>query len=137
MNFSDENKAPQPKDQRGIMTDDPAQQIHIETQDFKGNRIICTELQWQDHVVGHKRHIEMEAQEDLVIAALCHPVTQMRYHDTNYPMRMTYYGEGNLTRYIKVTVQFQTDECVGTGNLITAYPTNNMKPGEKPEWPIK
>jgi hypothetical protein len=119
------------------MDDELESEIHFDLIDFKGNQIICTEIQWQDHVIGHKRHIELNDQEELAIAALTNPFTGIRYHDAYYPTRMNYYGEGAITKYIKVTVEFKDSYCLGTGYLKTAYPVNNMKPGEKPEWPQK
>lgn len=116
------------------MTDDPSQQIHIETVDFKGNPILCTVLQWHDHIIGKKRHIQLADAEDLVIAVLQNPATGMRYHDTFYPERMNYYGEGGVTRYTKVTVEFENSTCSGLGHIVTAYPVDKMKPGETPEW---
>jgi hypothetical protein len=79
----------------------------------------------------------MEGQEDLVINALQNPVTGMRYHDRAFQNRMVYYGKGGITSYVKITVEFADLSCAGLGYIITAYTANNMKPGEKPEWPQK
>ena len=37
--------------------------LHFDVVDFKGNRIICTELQWNDHVIGDPCHTYMEGCE--------------------------------------------------------------------------
>lgn len=76
----------------------------------------------------------MEGLEDLIIEALQKPFSGMRYHDTDYPNRISYYGNGAVTKYIKVTVEFKDNSCAGEGFIVTTFPTNNMKPLEQPEW---
>jgi hypothetical protein len=107
----------------------------IDVLDHLGNRIVCEGERWRDHITGKRRHTDLAGMEDLVIAALQHPCTSIRYHDTDYPNRMSYYGDGSQARYIKVSVEFQASDCKGIGEIRTAHLTNNMKPLEKPEFP--
>jgi hypothetical protein len=108
---------------------------YIDVLDYLGNRIVCDDERWTDHIIGCRRHTNMDGLEDLVVAALRSPFSGIRYHDTDYPNRMSYYGDGLITRYIKVSVEFQDSNCTGDGVIKTAYATNNMKPLEIPELP--
>ena len=109
---------------------------HIDVLDYKGNQIVCDGERWADHVIGKgkRRHRELDGLEELIISALQKPATGLRYFDTNYPNRISYYGNGAFTRYIKVVVEFTDNQCTGKGFIVTTFPVNNMKPMEKPEW---
>lgn len=107
--------------------------IYIDVKDFKGNRIICYEDRWFDHIANCKRNHNLEGLEEVVIDALQHPIYGIRYYDVDNPKKMSYYGAGGIARYVKVTVEFENSECIDIGYIITAYPVNEMKPGEIPE----
>ena len=107
--------------------------VHINLVDFKGNRITCDHDYWLDHIANDRRNHELEGLEDIVVASLTKPFSGIRYFDVDYPNRMSYYGYGIITRYIKVTIKFKDNTCIGDGVIVTAYPTNNMKPHEIPE----
>jgi len=69
------------------------EELHLETDDFAGRKIICTELQWQDHVCGRRAHRYMEGCEQEVIDALRSPDHRIRYllDDEQHPNRRAYY----------------------------------------------
>lgn len=114
---------------------DTGKRIHFETVDYKGRKIICTERQWKH--VCKKPHEYMEGQEDEVIETLQKPDYGIRHIDVDDPnYRRVYYMTHSSKEWIvKVIVKFKTEECEEYGEIVTAYETNNIKEGEKPEFP--
>ncbi len=56
------------------------------------------------------------------------------YQDAHFEDRQIYYFRlKTKPRYLKVVVQFDTEEI---GNVITAFPADSAKSGEKMIWPI-
>ncbi len=109
-------------------------ELHFEVKDFAGRAIICTELQWEDHVCGRRAHLYMEGSEREVIAALQAPDHGMRHMVEGNPKRRSYYKLSWTKDYFtKVIVEFDDDECNGVGHVITAYMPENITPGDKPE----
>lgn len=55
------------------------------------------------------------------------------YQDNDFKNRNVYYGlSGGKERYIKVVVEFQEQNY---GEVITAFPTDSPKSGERLIWP--
>jgi len=76
----------------------------------------------------------MEEQEAGVIDAIQHPDYGLRHIDTQYPKRRVYYKASKTKDYfLKVVVEFDDENCNGTGKIVTAYMPDDIKPGEKPE----
>lgn len=108
--------------------------IYIDVKDFKGNRIICYEDTWFDHIANYKRNHNLEMLEEVVTSALEKPLYGMRFRDVDRSNRMVYYCTGATTDFIKVIVEFSNNQCDGTGRIVTAYRTDRMKSGEIPEF---
>lgn len=115
------------------MNNEENKELHIDVIDFKGNRITCSLEEWLDHIANDRRNHDLSELEDVVVASLQKPFSGIRFYDVDYPNRMSYYGYGITTRYIKVSIKFNDNTCTGDGVIVTAYPTNNMKPHEIPE----
>jgi len=108
--------------------------IHLETTDFLGRRIVCTELQWKDHIVGCKHHDYMEGEEKTVIEALTDPDYGLRHIDADDPTKRCYYKSSPRKDYFtKVVVKFENENGEGLGYIVTAFMPDNIRPGEKPE----
>lgn len=76
----------------------------------------------------------MEGQESSVIDALQHPDHNLRHFDTEHPERRIYYKASKTHDYfVKVVVKFDDKNCNGTGEIVTAFMPENIKPGERPE----
>jgi hypothetical protein len=112
-----------------------AEEKHFEVKDFAGRTIICTELQWEDHVCGRRDHLYMEGAEKEVIEALQSPDYGIRHFvDVDHPNRRAYYKlSWTKDYYIKVIVQFDDKECNSIGRVHTAYMPEDITPGDKPE----
>ncbi len=107
---------------------------HFEVEDFDGRKIICTELQWQDHVIRRKAHTYMEGSEREVIDALQHPDHGIRHFHGDEPRRRTYYKlSWTKDYYTAVIVEFDSDDCCGIGHVVTAFMPDDILPGDKPE----
>lgn len=108
--------------------------IHFEVKDFAGRTIVCTLIQWEDHVLGPS-HRYMEGAEKEVIQTLQTPDNNVRYLDRSpkYPNRRVYYKKTHFDYYIKVVVEYADKECNGIGYLFTAYMPDSIPPGEIPE----
>lgn len=107
--------------------------LHFEVKDFQGRIIRCTEVHWQDHILG-VNHPYMNGAENDVVSALQHPEHGFRCFDRIYPNRRVYYKLSESKDYfIKVVVEFKDRPCNGTGYLVTAYMPDEMTDGEKPE----
>jgi len=111
--------------------------IYFETEDFKERKIICTKVQWHDHILKH--HPYMDGSEDDVVDALRNPHNGQRCYDRGHKTRA-----GNRRRvyykyfetwdeFLKVIVQFENKECNGIGYVWTAYQVDEITKGERPE----
>ncbi|MGC1374898.1 MAG: hypothetical protein WA821_01660 [Anaerolineales bacterium] len=119
---------------------DREEELHFDTNDLKGNRIICTEARWQDHIVGSaknymQRHREFDGNEDVILDALRKPITGIRYrsHKKGFERSMIYYGKGITDRYSRIVIRFDDETCNGTGEFVTAISVPGMHDGEEPE----
>jgi hypothetical protein len=102
----------------------------FEITDPRGRKVVCTEDRWKWHILSS--HPWMTGWESEVMAAIQTPTIGI-YQDAESENRHIYYmlPEGRK-RYIKVVVDFD-DQAVGT--VITAFPTDSPKPGERLIWP--
>jgi len=108
--------------------------IHLDTTDFMGRRIVCTKTQWRDHIVGCKHHDYMEGEEEAVKNALIDPDYGMRHFDVDDPSKRCYYKSSpHRDYYTKVVVKFENSNGEGIGYIVTAFMPDNIRPGEKPE----
>ncbi len=108
-----------------------SEDIHFEVKDYAGRTIICTEIQWEDHVLGPNHRI-MEGCEREVISALQAPNNGIRYIDRKRANRRIYYKDC-FDYYTKVIVEYKDDKCNGIGYLFTAYMPDSIPKGEIPE----
>jgi hypothetical protein len=110
-------------------------EVHFETIDFSGRKIICTLDRWEH--ICRIPHQYMEGEEQEVIDALQNPDFGVRYIDADYPEnRRVYYLSINWKKcFIKVIVEFDDNNCDQNGTIITAFEPVNRKDGEMLEFP--
>lgn len=120
--------------------EDINKQLHFQVTDCKGNLITCTEVHWQDHIVGSarnrtRRHAEFDGSEEVIYEALKNPIMGVRFFSNQDGCENSriYYGEGVITRYVKVIVDFKNDAGMGPGDFVTAVSVNVRPPDEKAE----
>ncbi len=102
--------------------------IQFTVVDPRGKRVICTEDCWTNHILSARSF--MSGWEEEIKKAIEKPTFGI-YQDANREERHIYYClTTKKDRYIKVVVGFGENE----GVVITAFPTNNMKSGEKLLW---
>lgn len=101
----------------------------FEAVDPRGYAVICTDEVWKWHILSNRPF--MEGWENEVKAAIEQPTFGI-FQDAHRQHRHIYYrlSEGKQ-RYMKVVVEFSADN---SGNVITAFPTDSMKAGEKLLW---
>jgi len=100
--------------------------LRFQTTDPRGMAVICTDEAWQ-HIVSRRHWIKL----DEIKAAIEKPLSI--YTDSNNNQKQIYYAESiRSTEYIKVVVQFRG---LSTLQVVTAYHTPQVKPGEKQIWP--
>lgn len=110
--------------------------VHFETEDYKNRKIICAEDVWLYHILDE--HEEMENEEENIKNTLSSPQYGHAFIDKNFANRRTYYKRIEKEDYfLKVVAQFENDDANGNGTLVTAYFTDQIKSGERPEWPTK
>jgi hypothetical protein len=99
------------------------------TTDPRGFTVVCSDEVWKWHILSNRPF--MQGWEAEVEAAIQQPTFGI-FQDANRPERNIYYrrSEGKQ-RYIKVVVEFTTEH---SGTVITAFPTDSMKAGEKLIW---
>lgn len=75
----------------------------------------------------------MEGWEDRVKAAISNPTLNLIFQDSQLPSRNIYYRkQPGVDYYLKVVVDFSQGDV---GRVLTAFPTDSRKPGEKWIWP--
>jgi hypothetical protein len=105
--------------------------VLFEAVDPRGWQVVCTEQQWNEHVLAFHGD-DMEGYEADVQKTIAAPLYGMIFSDRDDESRAIYYGRRTAKTYLKVVVDF--DEQVGF--LITAFPVHQMKSGEFPIWHI-
>lgn len=95
--------------------------------------ISISRQQWLGHVLV--QHPELTDQLEALHATLMNPEVVM--HDTIFEDRENVYRPGLLPSpldhlYLKVVVAFRHTDA---GEVVTAYPTSQIKPGEVQKWP--
>lgn len=108
--------------------------IEFEVEDPRGRRIVCTQEVWRNHITRKRPWMSTPEWIEIVKKTLQEPLGPI-YQDANDPSkRQVYYRRiTSPTRYLKVIVEFESEES--DGQLITATPANNGKTGERPIWP--
>ncbi len=100
----------------------------IDVTDPRGKSISCSEECWNIHIVGARPW--MYEWEDRVKQSLISP--DLIFQDVDFPDRHCYYYlEPKKKKYMKVVVQFESDKM---GKVITAFPSDSIKNGEKLLW---
>ncbi len=111
--------------------------VILRCNDPRGQEIIVTQEQWDDHIIDHA---EMIGQLRGVELALTDPtfICEDRDFDTreNYYRPFTLPGRFHNT-YLKVCVEFPRPGLLRqlTGEVVTAFSTANIKQGETQTWP--
>jgi hypothetical protein len=101
----------------------------FEVNDPRGYTVVCSEEIWNSHILANRPF--MKGWEDDVKSAIENPTFGI-YQDANHQERHIYYRlHAGRQRYIKVVVKFDADNF---GDVITAFPTDSMKAGEKLIW---
>ena len=102
--------------------------IHFETVDPRGRRVICTREIWFDKILVKRPW--REGWGEVVRAAIESPSMPI-CKAADYEDRQVYYRRlnKNSPRYIKVIVDFENKE---SGVLISAYPADSGKSVEMP-----
>jgi hypothetical protein len=99
----------------------------INTDDPRPERVILWEDRFYGHIAGHPS-VTIEA----IRRTIENPDIITR--DVKFAGRDNYYAKGNDPQfsdaYLKVCVQFGSD----TGKVITAFPTDRLKPEEEILW---
>ena len=106
-----------------------------------GREIVLTEESWYGHIIFE--HPVMHGNDALVADAITAPHRVM--YDAEHDDREAFYRLGRvpnaprrlLHRYLKVCVEFLPAGAGGAvlGRVVTAYPSNQFKPGERQKWP--
>lgn len=101
----------------------------IEVKDCRGYRVYCTEEIWYDKILISRPW--MEGWEDLIIEVLQTP--SYICQDPKRTNRNIYYliHRTKKDRYIRVVARFSNEKV---GFLISAYPADSGKEGEKVIW---
>lgn len=97
--------------------------------DQRGFTVHCTVEVWYNHIV--MRHPWMEGSESEVAdgVAKANAIYQDRLKENR---NIYYHRRNNPPRYIKVVVDFDEKHV---GSVVTAFPADSPKPGEKWIWP--
>jgi hypothetical protein len=105
--------------------------IIFEATDPRGYKVICTEEIWYGKILTKRPF--MAGWEERVRRAIESPSLPI-FQDATLENRHIYYrlSDKGSHRYIKVVVAFHTEE---SGRVISAYPCDSGKSGEKPIWP--
>ena len=102
----------------------------FEVIDPRGRKVICTEECWFGHILGARSW--MAGMEEAVSAAIEKPSFGICCDPHNENRHIYYRLYKNKPRYIKVVVDFVREDL---GRVVTAFPTDSGKSGEKLIWP--
>lgn len=109
--------------------------VYFEIEDFKGRTIVCERVRWFDHITENAHHNYMDGSEEDVIQALKNPHNLHRCFDRVRKNRRVYYlHHPHWGDFTKVVVEYDNDNCDGTGKVCTAYKVDDITPGERPEF---
>ena len=101
----------------------------FEVTDPRGRKVVCTEECWDWHILNARPW--MEGWEGRVSEAIEKPT--FIGQDVRKQNRQVYYRlRRREMRYIKVVVEFEGEEL---GTVITAFPADSPKRGERLIWP--
>ncbi len=107
----------------------PADEDIFEVVDPRGISVHCTKEVWYDHILSNRPY--MEGTEDDIAEAIRQPFYICR--DKLRADRNVYYAlRSSEARYTRVVVEIYQD---GRGRVITAFPADSGKSGEKMIWP--
>lgn len=113
----------------------------FEVRDPFGYLIACFEETWTEHIAkNHPEMAEMARTTDILkILAETVKTPYQVYQDVVHPRRRNFYNPFVLPRpynrtYLKVVVEHRRMVGRKVGMVITAYPTPNIKPGERLLW---
>ena len=102
------------------------EEVKFKVTDPRNRVIICTAECWYRHILSERPW--MEKYEDRVIATISNPNIGI-FRDADFENRQVYYRrQGKKKRYLKVVIEFSSEKL---GRVVTAFPTDSMKPGEK------
>lgn len=101
----------------------------IETVDYNGNTVICTNNQWYNHVI--KNHAIMARNQSAVEDTIQFP--DKVYSSDSNPRRSVFFKNSTLATYgtkykTKVIVEYSS---VDSGEVVTAFPVKDEKGGIK------
>lgn len=101
----------------------------IETIDYNGKKVICTNNQWYNHVI--KNHKIMAHNQSAVEDTIQHP--DKVYSSDSNTKRNVLFKESTLATYgtkfkTKVIVEYDSDD---SGEVVTAFPVREEKGGIK------
>jgi hypothetical protein len=102
----------------------------IEVDDCRGYKVVCSEENWCDKILGSRPW--MKGWENIVGDAVHNPMFICT--DSNKPnKRQVYYElhQYKQNKYIKVIAVFNSENV---GQIISAFPTDSGKDGEKVIW---
>lgn len=105
----------------------------FEAQDPRGRVVRCSRERWEAHILSQRPW--MAGWEEDVIAAIRRPHIGI-YRDRDSADRQIYYRRQDRkgrARYLKVIVEFRGNGDEGV--VISAFPVDSPKPGEKLIWP--
>jgi len=103
--------------------------VLFEAVDPRGWQVTCTEDCWQRHVLV--RRPWMLGWEPRVKKAIEKPRYGI-YRSSKHPERQIYYLRLDRHRHLRVVVRFPKE---GPGEVVTAYTTDYLTPGEVLIWP--
>ena len=102
-----------------------------------GRTIVLSDEAWSHILAEHAEMVGQESAVDMTVAAPERVMT-----DVDVPHRLSFYRTGVLPgRYrrwfLKVCAHFSPPDDAGNiiGEIVTAYPTPNLKRGETQLWP--
>ena len=101
----------------------------FEVIDPRGFKVICTEEQWNNHIIGKRAW--MKGWEQEIQKIISEPL--MICQDPDFEDRNVYYRRPSRRRlYLKAIVLITKDL---NGFIISAFPCDSCKSGEKLIWP--
>ena len=107
---------------------------HFTCIDRFGIRVVCDEVVWFGHILASRPELADCEQE--VIHALTDPFAV--YHDVRHPDRRLFYTVTTRAPtplglgYMRVVVQYRSGGNRVRGHVVTAFPTQGIRQGDKP-----